>query len=55
MSAPGARDFATLGGVTLDPNIDFQDLVPTFQSLTGRGEHTTARWTGQIEVPTTGA
>jgi hypothetical protein len=55
MSAPGARDFAQLGGVSLDPNVDFPDLVPTFQSLTGQGEHTTARWTGQIEVPTSGA
>src|SRR3954452_17895589 len=54
MSAPGARDFAHLGGVTLDPNIDFVDLVPSFGSLTGRTEHTTARWTGQITAPETG-
>jgi len=55
MSAPGARDFAQLGGTSLDPNIDFPDLVPTFQQVTGQGEHTTARWTGQIQAPTTGA
>ncbi|MGV8972404.1 MAG: LamG-like jellyroll fold domain-containing protein [Rhodoglobus sp.] len=54
MSAPGARDFARLGGVTLDAQIDLPGLVSTFQSLTGQGEHTTARWTGQVEVPASG-
>ncbi|MFE1441399.1 LamG-like jellyroll fold domain-containing protein [Streptomyces sp. NPDC058739] len=54
MSAPGARDFATLGGTTLDPQINFSGLTGTFQSLTGRTEHTTARWTGRIEAPATG-
>ncbi|MFJ7128946.1 LamG-like jellyroll fold domain-containing protein [Streptomyces sp. NPDC098101] len=54
MSAPGARDFAELGGVSLDPQIDFSGLTGTFQSLTGRSEHTTARWTGRIEAPVTG-
>jgi concanavalin A-like lectin/glucanase superfamily protein/PA14 domain-containing protein/glycosyl hydrolase family 2 len=53
-SGPDAHDFAKLGGTLLDPNVDFSDLVPTFQSLTGQGEHTTARWTGQLAVPTTG-
>ncbi|MCU1678702.1 MAG: glycoside hydrolase family 2 sugar binding protein [Frankiales bacterium] len=50
-----AHDFARLGGTVLDANIDLSDLVPTFQSLTGQGEHTTARWTGQITAPSTGA
>ncbi|MFF3286962.1 LamG-like jellyroll fold domain-containing protein [Streptomyces sp. NPDC003023] len=54
MSAPGARDFAELGGVTLDPQINFPGLTTTFETLTGRTEHTTARWTGQIEAPVTG-
>ena len=54
MSAPGARDFAQLGGVVLDPNIDLPGLVGTFGSLTGRTEHTTARWTGKITAPATG-
>ncbi|MFJ8085598.1 LamG-like jellyroll fold domain-containing protein [Streptomyces sp. NPDC096205] len=54
MSAPGARDFATLGGTALDPQINFSGLTGTFQSLTGRSEHTTARWTGRIEAPVTG-
>ncbi|GAB4085249.1 glycoside hydrolase family 2 [Myceligenerans cantabricum] len=53
MSAPGERDFATLGGTTLDPNVDFDDLVGTFTSLTGQGEHTTARWTGTLTAPET--
>ncbi|GAA2525913.1 LamG-like jellyroll fold domain-containing protein [Winogradskya humida] len=54
MSAPGARDFAELGGVLLDPNIDLPGLAGTFESLTGRTEHTTARWTGKITAPATG-
>jgi hypothetical protein len=54
MSAPGARDFAELGGTLLDPQVNFSGLTSTFQELTGRTEHTTARWTGQIEAPATG-
>ncbi|MFI8193245.1 LamG-like jellyroll fold domain-containing protein [Streptomyces sp. NPDC085946] len=54
MSAPGARDFAELGGALLDPQINFSGLTSTFQELTGRTEHTTARWTGRIEAPATG-
>jgi Concanavalin A-like lectin/glucanases superfamily/PA14 domain/Glycosyl hydrolases family 2, sugar binding domain/Glycosyl hydrolases family 2 len=54
MSAPGARDFAELGGIVLDPNVDLPGLVGTFESLTGRTEHTTARWTGSITAPATG-
>ncbi len=54
MSAPGARDFAELGGTLLDPQINFSGLTSTFQELNGRTEHTTARWSGQIEAPTTG-
>ena len=47
MSAPGARDFAKLGGTSLDPQINFPGLAATFETLTGRAEHTTAwmRWT----------
>ncbi|SDT80995.1 LamG-like jellyroll fold domain-containing protein [Actinoplanes derwentensis] len=54
MSAPGARDFAELGGIALDPNIDLPGLAGTFESLAGRTEHTTARWTGRITAPATG-
>ncbi|MFJ6728636.1 LamG-like jellyroll fold domain-containing protein [Streptomyces sp. NPDC091281] len=54
MSAPGARDFATLGGTLLDPQINFSGLTGTFQELTGKTEHTTARWTGKITAPATG-
>jgi hypothetical protein len=54
MSAPGARDFVELGGTLLEPQINFSGLTSTFQELTGRTEHTTARWTGQIEAPATG-
>lgn len=31
-----------------DPRIEFPNLVPTFAELTGRGERTSARWTGTI-------
>lgn len=54
MSEPGARDFAEPGETTLDPRIDFPDLVRAFQAKTGRTDHTTARWTGEIEAPETG-
>ncbi|MCX2948735.1 PA14 domain-containing protein [Lentzea sp. NEAU-D7] len=54
MSAPGARDFATLGGTVLDADINQGDLTGVFGFLNGRTEHTTARWTGQIAVPQTG-
>ncbi|MFI1921380.1 MULTISPECIES: glycoside hydrolase family 2 [unclassified Streptomyces] len=54
MSAPGARDFDRLGGTLLDPQINFSGLTGTFEELTGRTEHTTARWTGRIEAPATG-
>ncbi|XMA35831.1 PA14 domain-containing protein [Streptomyces albogriseolus] len=53
MSAPGARDFAELGCTQLEPQINLAGLTGTFEELTGRTEHTTARWTGQIEVPKT--
>lgn len=54
MSAPGARDFGTLGGVALDPQINFPGLTGTFESTTGRTENTTARWTGNITAPEDG-
>ncbi|WP_326596778.1 LamG-like jellyroll fold domain-containing protein [Streptomyces brevispora] len=54
MSAPGARDFYKLGGVALDPEINFPGLTGTFESATGRTENTTARWTGTIQAPETG-
>ncbi|MBQ0825472.1 LamG-like jellyroll fold domain-containing protein [Streptomyces tagetis] len=54
MSAPGARDFDRLGGTSLDPQINFSGLTGTFEELTGRTEHTTARWTGRITAPATG-
>ncbi|MEU0877473.1 PA14 domain-containing protein [Lentzea sp. NPDC005914] len=54
MSAPGARDFATLAGTVLDGEVNHQDLTSVFGFLAGRTEHTTARWTGRIAVPQTG-
>ncbi|MER6118447.1 LamG-like jellyroll fold domain-containing protein [Streptomyces sp. NPDC001743] len=54
MSAPGARDFDKLGGVALDPQINFPGLTGTFESATGRTENTTARWTGSITAPEDG-
>ncbi|MFJ8857931.1 PA14 domain-containing protein [Streptomyces sp. NPDC102451] len=54
MSEPGARDFAELGATALDPDINFPGLTGAFEAATGRTEHTTARWTGQIAAPETG-
>lgn len=54
MSATGARDFDTLGGVALEPQINFPGLTGTFESTTGRTENTTARWTGNITAPEDG-
>ncbi|RAS67071.1 glycosyl hydrolase family 2 [Lentzea atacamensis] len=54
MSAPGARDFATLAGTVLDAEVNHPDLTSVFGFLAGRTEHTTARWTGRIAVPRTG-
>ena len=54
MSAPGARDFDKLGGVALEPNINFPGLTGTFESTTGQTENTTARWTGFITAPEDG-
>ncbi|MFI6096289.1 LamG-like jellyroll fold domain-containing protein [Lentzea sp. NPDC051213] len=54
MSAPGARDFATLAGTVLDAEVNHRDLTSVFGFLAGRTEHTTARWTGRITVPQTG-
>jgi hypothetical protein len=54
MSAPGARDFAELGGVLLDANLDLPGLTSAFQTLTGRTDNTTARWTGHLTAPATG-
>ncbi|MFJ3088778.1 LamG-like jellyroll fold domain-containing protein [Streptomyces sp. NPDC086838] len=54
MSAPGARDFDKLGGVALEPNINFPGLAGTFESTTGQAENTTARWTGFLTAPEDG-
>ncbi|ROS72128.1 LamG-like jellyroll fold domain-containing protein [Cellulomonas sp. PhB143] len=54
MSAPGARDFADLGGTTLDPEINGSGLVSNFERLTGQTDDVTVRWTGQITAPETG-
>lgn len=54
MSAPGARDFDKLGGVALDPDINFPGLTGMFESATGQAENTTARWTGSITAPEDG-
>jgi hypothetical protein len=53
-SGANRHDFAQLGLATLEPNIDFADLVPVLRDYTDQTEHTTARWTGQIEAPVTG-
>ncbi|MBD8078702.1 LamG-like jellyroll fold domain-containing protein [Cellulosimicrobium arenosum] len=54
MSAPEARDFAELGGTTLDPELNGAGLVANFKKLTGQTENVTVRWTGQITPPEDG-
>jgi hypothetical protein len=50
VSAPGTYDqFTTLRATVVDPNIDFNDLEPILDSLTGQNDHNTIRWTGQIQ------
>ncbi|MCW2882288.1 MAG: glycosyl hydrolase family 2 [Sphaerisporangium sp.] len=48
-TAPGAFDFGQLKATVVDPSIEFADLEPVFQDLTGRVDDITVRWTGQIE------
>jgi hypothetical protein len=48
-SGPGAFDFGELKSTVVDPNIDFPDLEPILQELTGQGDDVTVRWTGSIE------
>ncbi|WP_402464364.1 LamG-like jellyroll fold domain-containing protein [Isoptericola aurantiacus] len=43
-----ALDEANRRATIVDPRIEFTNLVPVFQSLTGQGEQTAARWTGTI-------
>ncbi|PYG00594.1 Glycosyl hydrolases family 2, sugar binding domain [Georgenia satyanarayanai] len=38
----------------LDGELNFNNLVPVYEQRTGQGEHTGARWTGQIEAPSSG-
>jgi Concanavalin A-like lectin/glucanases superfamily/PA14 domain/Glycosyl hydrolases family 2, sugar binding domain/Glycosyl hydrolases family 2/Glycosyl hydrolases family 2, TIM barrel domain len=50
VSAPGTFDqFTTLKATVVDPNVDFADLEPILDGLTGQNDHNTVRWTGQIQ------
>ncbi|MER6950883.1 PA14 domain-containing protein [Nonomuraea sp. NPDC000554] len=53
-SAPGRFDFAELKATVVDPAIDFADLNPVFDRLTGRQDDVTVRWTGQLAADRTG-
>lgn len=44
----GTYDFGVLKSTVIDPNIDFNDLEPALQALTGQHDYNTVRWTGQI-------
>ncbi len=48
-SAPGAFDFGALKATVVDPNIEFADLEPTLQELTGQSDNDAVRWSGRIE------
>ena len=45
----GSNDLGELKATQLDSAINFTDLVPVYTALTGRGENTAARWTGELE------
>jgi hypothetical protein len=48
-SGPGAFDLAELQATVLDRNVEFADLNPIFDSLTGQADNTAARWTGRLQ------
>ncbi|PSL05945.1 glycosyl hydrolase family 2 [Haloactinopolyspora alba] len=48
-SAEGVFDFDELHATILDRNIEFGDLNPIFDSLTGQADGTAARWTGRLQ------
>ncbi|MGC9665097.1 LamG-like jellyroll fold domain-containing protein [Planosporangium sp. 12N6] len=50
VSAPGTYgQFTTLKATVVDAGIDFADLEPALDSLTGQHDNVTVRWTGQIQ------
>ena len=53
---PGSTDwtFGTYKNTIVDPNIYFDDLTGRLATLTGSSENAAIRWTGNIDVPTTG-
>lgn len=48
-SSKPAFGFDQLKSTVVDPNIDFDNLEPILQELTGQNDLNTVRWTGQIE------
>jgi hypothetical protein len=52
----GATDwtFGTLKNTIVDPNIYSDDLTGRLRMLTGSSDNAAIRWTGNIDVPTTG-
>jgi hypothetical protein len=46
--------FGTLKNTIVDPNIYFDDLTGRLKMLTGSSDNAAIRWTGNIDVPTTG-
>lgn len=48
-SAEGVFDFDELKATILDRSIEFGDLNPVFDSLTGQADGTAARWTGRLQ------
>ena len=51
---PASVTSPSSAAIALDPNVNFSDLAAMFGTLTGRTEHTTARWTGKLTAPQTG-
>jgi hypothetical protein len=46
--------FGTLKNTIVDPNIYFDDLTGRLKMLTGSSDNAAIRWTGNIDVPSTG-
>ncbi len=47
-TGPGRLDFGELKATVVDPSLEFADLNPVFELLTGREDDVAVRWTGRI-------
>ncbi|MDG0810797.1 PA14 domain-containing protein [Cohnella rhizosphaerae] len=50
----GSFDFGDYKGTTIDSQINFTNLDPVLQGMTGKQDSANARWTGRLLAPETG-